>query len=376
MSFFLLLAAALLGVRSDGADAALYAALGPELTTYGVDVAKASLERRGSVTLPENVQEAWPHPSKKFLYVAWSNNQKGAAGRHGVTAFRVDAGTGVLRQHGEAIAVPARTVFLTVDIAGKHIVVAYNDPSMLTVHRIEADGRLGAAVPQAAGLRFGVYAHQVRVDPTNRMVISVARGNGPTEKKKEDPGSLQVFGYKDGILTNRATIAPGGGYNFQPRHLEFHPTLPVAYITLERQNKVQAYRVISGPSLSAAPLFTKETLEDVGTMDWQATSAIHAHPNGRFLYLGNRGLEGKGENSIAVYALDGRTGEPTRIQNADTRGAHPRTFTLDPSGRLLVVANMQPGSLSMFRIGADGKLEFVRKYDQAGGRGLFWVGMF
>jgi 6-phosphogluconolactonase len=322
------------------------------------------------------VQEAWPHPSRKFLYVAWSNNQKGAAGRHGVTAFGVDRATGVLQQHGEAIAVPARSVFLTVDLEGKHIIVAYNDPSMLTVHRIEADGRLGAAVPQAAGLRFGVYTHQVRVDPTNQVVISVARGNGPTEKKKEDPGSLQVFGYKDGILTNRATIAPGGGYNFQPRHLEFHPTLPVAYITLERQNKVQGYRVIDGPSLSATPLFTKETLEDAGTMDWQATSAIHAHPNGRFLYVGNRGLGGKGENSIAVYALDARTGEPTRIQNADTRGVHPRTFTLDPSGRLLVVANMQPGSLSVFRIGEDGKLEFARKYDQAGERGLFWVGMF
>jgi hypothetical protein len=36
-----------------------------------------------------------------------------------------------------------------------------------------------------------------------------------------------------------------------------------------------------------------------------------------------------------------------------------------------------PATLSLFRIGSDGKLQFVRKYDQdtSGGRGLFWTGM-
>jgi 6-phosphogluconolactonase (cycloisomerase 2 family) len=232
------------------------------------------------------------------------------------------------------------------------------------------------------------------------MVFLVTRGNGPTATKAEDPGAVKVFGYKDGVLTNRASIAPGGGYNFQPRHLEFHPTLPFVFITLERQNKLQVYRKIDGPTLSPTPLFTKETLVDPKRLADQATSAIHAHPNGRFLYLGNRGsrtinFEGKrvlgdAENSIAVYSIHQETAEPTLIQNADTHGVHPRTFTIDPSGRILVVANMQqvlvrngkevrpmPATLSVFRIESDGKLEFVRKYDQdtSGGRNLFWTGM-
>jgi hypothetical protein len=147
-------------------------------------------------------------------------------------------------------------------------------------------------------------------------------------------------------------------------------------------------------------LFSEETLRDPSRIDGQATSAIHAHPNGRFLYLGNRGsgtvefegkrVQGDGENSIAVYAINQQTGEPTLIQNADTHGVHPRTFTIDPTGRLLVVANMQhvlvreknevrplPANLAMFRVGGDGKLEFVRKYDQdtSNGRSLFWTGM-
>jgi hypothetical protein len=99
------------------------------------------------------------------------------------------------------------------------ILVAYNEPSSATVHRIAADGTLGAEVPQAAGLDFGVYAHQVRVDPSNQMVVVITRGNGPTATKAEDPGAIKVFGYNDGVLSNRASIAPGGGYNFQPRHL-------------------------------------------------------------------------------------------------------------------------------------------------------------
>lgn len=357
----------------------LHAALGPELSTYKLDVNAATLEKIAAVTLPENVQEAWPHPTRRYLYVAWSNNTKG--GHHGLTAFQVDAKTGALTPHGEPVALPARTVYLTLDIPGKHVICASNDPSGATVHRINADGTIGAQVKQPANLDFGIYAHQVRIDRTNGMVVIVARGNGPTAKSKEDPGALKVYGYKDGALSNRASIAPNGGYGFQPRHLEFHPSRPFAYITVERQNKLQAYRVIDGPSLKPEPLFTAETLVDVAKIPTQATSSIHAHPNGRFLYLGNRGPAG-GENSIAVYALNGDTGEPTRIQNAVTQGVHPRTFALDATGRLLVVANMQragaaPPNLAMFRVGADGKLTFVRKYEQtqAGDRSLFWTGI-
>jgi hypothetical protein len=36
-----------------------------------------------------------------------------------------------------------------------------------------------------------------------------------------------------------------------------------------------------------------------------------------------------------------------------------------------------PANLSVFRIGGDGKLQFVKKYDQgtSGGKNLFWTGM-
>src|SRR5712692_4037897 len=85
------------GKTSGTGKVALYAAVGAELTQYDVDVDGATLVKRGSLTLPANVQEAAQHPSKKYIYIAWSNGgpsnlPQGASSpsgsQHGLTAFR------------------------------------------------------------------------------------------------------------------------------------------------------------------------------------------------------------------------------------------------------------------------------------------------
>jgi 6-phosphogluconolactonase (cycloisomerase 2 family) len=396
---------------------ALYASVGPELTLYDVDIDDATLVKRTSLTLPANVQEAWRHPSKPLLYVAWSTTLPPStarpatpvgtgptADRHGVSAFRIDPQSGALHAHGGPASLPARPIHMTVDSDGGHLVLAYNNPSGISVQRLERDGTIGSRVTQPTALDGGIYAHQVRVDRSNNMVVLVTRGNGPTRDKPEDPGALKVFSYRDGVLRNRASIAPGGGFDFQPRHLDFHPSRPWVFVSLERQNKLQVYRKLEDGSLSAAPLFTKDTLADPAGADrpGQALSTVHVHPNGRFVYLANRAsgtteFQGMsvfagGENSIAVFAVNEDTGEPTLIQNIDTRGFHPRTFALDSSGRILVAANQNRlmvrenetgsvrtihASLAVYRVRGDGRLEFVRKYDveTAGARNLFWMGL-
>ena len=84
-----------------------------------------------------------------------------------------------------------------------------------------------------------------------------------------------------------------------------------------------------------------------------------------------------------------RTGEPTLIQNADVHGIHPRTFALDPSGKMLVAATIQaalvrdgdgvktvPANLATYHVGADGKLSFVNNYEvDTGNAQQFWSGM-
>jgi 6-phosphogluconolactonase len=392
--------------KMGGRRAVLYAAAGTELMQFDLDTGNAALVKRGSVMLPENVQEAWPHPSGKFLYVTWSNGVLGSlvpAGQkspHGVTAFRIDPDTGALRPHGDPISLAARAVFMTTDMDGTHIIVANNDPSGLTVHTIKPDGTLGSQVSPGGPLDVGVYAHNVRIDPSNQAVILVTRGNGPTPTKPEDPGAIKVLNYKNGVLTNRSSVAPGGGFNFQFRHLDFHPSGRWDFVTLERQNKLDVFERSPDGTLGKSPLFSKDPLaEPTSGRRGQAVGTLHVHPNGRFLYVANRAsgtvdFQGKsvfagGENTIAVFSIDQKTGEPWLIQNADTRGIHPRTFSLDASGKWMVVANQTslpvrsaegvsvvPACLSLYRVGDDGKLEFVRKYDiETGGtRLLFWTG--
>jgi len=342
------------------------------------------------VTLPGNVQYVWPHPSRQYLYVAWSDGgPSGAAGRptggrnHGVHAFRIDPASGALQPHGQPVALPSRPVHISADISGTHLLVAHTEPSAVTVWRIGADGTLGAELKQPATLDAGIYAHQVRVDPSNHMVILVTRGNAPTRNKPEDPGALKVYEYKDGLLANRASIAPGGGFNFQPRHLDFHPTKPWVYVSMERQNQLQVYNKLPGGNLTPAPVFTKDSLADPKHQQaGQAAGTVHLHPNGKFVYQANRASGDAGENTMAVYAINQKTGEPTLIQSIDTQGNSARTFTLDPQGKLLIAGNQVPAgavpaSMAVYRVGADGKLTFVRKYDveATNSKSLFWIGL-
>jgi 6-phosphogluconolactonase (cycloisomerase 2 family) len=383
--------------KSVGDRTVLYAGVGDELMHYDVDTQIGSLTRRGSITVPGVIQEAWPHPSKKFLYVAWSNPSEN---RYGVSAYRVNPATGALTVHGQPAVLPSRPIYITTDVDGTHVITAHNYPSGLTVHRILPDGTVGEEVKQTSELDFGSYGHQVRMDPSDQIVVLVTRGNAPTATTPEDPGAIKLFSYKNGILANRQTVAPNGGFGYQVRHLEFHPSGKWDFATLERQNKLHVYRRSANGMLSEAPIFCKDTVADPSKALNQAASSIHVHPNGRFIYVANRAsgtveFQGSrvfagGENSIAVFSINQETGEPTLIQNADTRGFQPRTFALDESGSILAVANQSPGlvreesevktipaSLTLFRIRSDGKLEFTHQYDieTGGGTSLFWAGI-
>jgi 6-phosphogluconolactonase (cycloisomerase 2 family) len=386
-----------LRAQQRAARVVLYASVGPELRHYDVDVAAATLTHRSAVTLPSSVQYAWPHVSHRVLYVA-SSDAVGEPGstRHNLTALRIDPQTGELRIYGESLHLPARPIHVSTDIPSEYVLVAFNNPSGVRVFRVEKDFIIGAEVPQPGITDDGIYGHQIRVTPDNRHATFITRGNNATPQKPEDPGAIKVFDYNRGALSAEVSIAPNHGIGFGPRHLDFHPSKPWVYVSLERQNQLWMYR-LAGGKLTPDALFRKETLaQPAGWKLPQMAGAVHVHPNGRFLYVANRNdgtldaqaprVFGVGENTIAVYSIDQRTGEPTLIQNANTRKVHPRTFHIDPSGRLLVAehntpANLPeggvvPAGLTIFRIGDDGRLTFERTLDiEVGKATMWWMGM-
>ena len=133
-------------------------------------------------------------------------------------------------------------------------------------------------------------------------------------------------------------LAPGAG----PRHVAFHPTLPLAFSINELTSTITSLswdpakaglrpRAVSRPCRPASPART-------------TTAEIAVHPNGRFLYGSNRG-----NDSIAVFAI-APTGTLTPVEHESTRGKEPRNFAIDPSGKWLIAANQKSNSLAVFSI--------------------------
>jgi len=183
---------------------ALYAAVGPELTHYEVDVDGAALTRRGTLPLPANIHYCWPHAARPILYVASSDSASGTGGRvgenHHVTALAIDPATGALSPHGAPIPLPTRPIHMTTDIPSEHILVAFSNPSGLRAYRVNPDGTPGREIEQEEEVFPGIYAHQVRVRLDNRKVILVARGHDAAGGNPEEPGALLAFDYRNGQL--------------------------------------------------------------------------------------------------------------------------------------------------------------------------------
>jgi 6-phosphogluconolactonase len=383
------------------AKAVFLQSIGPALHRYDVDVDAAALEKRDTVVIPgANVQYVWPHPSRKYLYVVSSDGGPGTipSTRNIASAFRIDPATGALSPHGAEAALPSRPVHCSVDRSGRYLLTAYNHPSNITVHRINADGAIGEPAAQPK-LDVGIFAHQVLTTPGDRTAILVTRGNNPEGAKPEDPGALKVFGLQDGRLSNLASVAPGNGtgLGFGPRHFDIHPNGKWLFLSAERQSELHVYRINDDGTLARQPLFVASSLADrANASHSQMAGAIHIHPNGRFVSMTNRNssieeIGGRkvwkgGENNVATFSIDPASGQPKLIQNMDTQTIHPRTFTIDPTGKMLVAASILPmamrdgsilaAALAIYRIGGDGRLSFVRKLEVDTGRFMqFWTGI-
>jgi 6-phosphogluconolactonase len=381
----------------------LYAATGRTMSWFGVDIAGATLARRGAVTLPATVHHAATDPARRVLYVGWSDVARGSPGTtHGVSAFAIDPESGALTPVGTQRALPSRPVFVTTDRSGAQLFVAENEPSALTQFPLERDGAIGAAVIPSAPHDVGLYAHQVRVDPSNQSVHVVARGYGKTATQAERRGALFVLGLDDGAVSPRASLDGGRSDDgFQPRNLDYHPTLPLAYLVLEVQNELQVHRRAANGMLTPQPEHVASTLgaPPVAGID-QRAGVVVVHPGGRYAYVANRsigtaGVEGTAvfdgaENSIAVFRLDEATGAPTLIQRAQSAGYEPRTMSLDGRGRMLAVGNLAPmltrdqdrvvrvaPNIALFRVGDDGRLTLARTHDieTRPGETLGWTGL-
>lgn len=125
-----------------------------------------------------------------------------------------------------------------------------------------------------------------------------------------------------------------------PRHLTFHPNGIFAYCIEEIAGTISVYKYKKGKLGHIQDIVTHsdQYKDKFGSAD------IHISPDGKFLYASNRGEE----NNIAIFSIQ-KDGTLKTIGYQSTLGNHPRNFSLDPTGKFLIVANMNSGDIIVFK---------------------------
>jgi len=183
----------------------------------------------------------------------------------------------------------------------------------------------------------GPHAHCILADRGNRHVLVVDLGIDAVVSYELDARSGKLTPVSSG-----AALKPGAG----PRHLVFHPQSPFAYVANELDSTVSAFRYDEATG-ALDEIQTTEASPGGSTPD-NHPADVHVAPSGRHLYLSNRG-----DDTIAVFAIDGTTGQLTPTQQISCGGHWPRNFALDPAGRFLLVANQRSDSIVVFRVDAE-----------------------
>ena len=108
--------------------------------------------------------------------------------------------------------------------------------------------------------------------------------------------------------------------------------LPLVFVANELDSTLATLR-FDAERGALSPVETRSTLP-AGWTGTNYPADIHVAPSGRTVYVSNRGY-----NSLAVFSVAASTGALSLDQVVSTEGDWPRNFSLDPTGRWLLVAN-------------------------------------
>jgi 6-phosphogluconolactonase len=196
----------------------------------------------------------------------------------------------------------------------------------------------------------GPHAHSIRLDPSGRFVLACDLGLDRVMVYRLDAGSGQLVPSDLPF----AQVSSGAG----PRHTAFHPSGRFVYVNNEIDSTVSAF-AFDAERGALQIVDTRSTLPD-GLGGRNSTAQICLHPNGRTLYVSNRG-----HDSIALFAIDQERGTLTPLGHEPTQGKTPRNFNLDPSGTFLYAANQNSDTIVTFRVDPEsGRLRAIGQVTQ------------
>jgi 6-phosphogluconolactonase len=300
----------------------------------------------GDGSLEATALPVTPTPNPSFLALAPDGRTLYAVREvddGGVAAYRRDPATGRLDPLGWSPAGGPGPAYVSVHPSGRWLLVANYGGGGVALLPIGEDGAPGEPVDVIRYTGSGPdparqeapHPHAIRTAPDGRVFVA-------------DLGTDRVIAYPPvtadrGLDEARAVVtrtAPGAG----PRHLAFSTDGAFVYLVNELPGSVTAWAYDEATG-RLDEIQTVSTLPD-GFEGANKSAAIHVHPNGRWLYVSNRG----DFDSIVRFAIDPATGRlGARIDHRDGI-TWPRSFVIHPDGRWLLVANRHAGEVTVFAV--------------------------
>jgi 6-phosphogluconolactonase len=293
-------------------------------------------------------------PDGQILYAAEETPGTGA-----VEAFRRTANGRLLRLNKRS-ANGNGTCHVSVDPTGRDVLVANYGSGSIACFRLRKNGSIGArtAFVQFSGSgpdadrQAGPHAHSIYVSPDDAFVYSCDLGS--------DRIWIFRFDAARGTLVANdppfAQVPPGSG----ARHLVFGRDGELVYVSNETGHSISVFaRNLSTGNLT--PLQTVTSLPP-GMPDAEAATAeIALHPNGKWLYVSNRGSD-----TISAFAV-GPSGRLKFMQSLAAGVKSPRSFAIDPVGRWMIVAGQNDNRIAVLKIDpASGELSTTDQSAQLG----------
>ncbi|TAM07472.1 MAG: lactonase family protein [Paraburkholderia sp.] len=270
--------------------------------------------------------------------------------RGDVSAFGFDPASGQLAFLNKVSAEGNDPCYLSLSPDGRYLLVAnYSiaaDPGgSFAVLPVEPDGKLGAAAltvhheggGPVKGRQDNAHVHSTVFSPDGHFVFAQDLGADKLYAYRYTPDGGAAVAPAD-LAEARYTAMPAGS---GPRHLVFGNDGRHAYLTSELDATVTVLRYRDG-HLTPEQV---EPLVEPGFKGAVGAAALHLSPDGRFLYVSNRG----DANDISIFAVDATNGKLARIGRQSSLGKAPREFAIDPTGRWLIVGNQGSDTAYVFR---------------------------
>lgn len=282
-------------------------------------------------------------PDQNFLFAVNELAEYRGAKSGAVSSFAIDRRTGKLTFLNQVPSGGPGPCYVSLDRAGHFILVANYDGGSVATFPVLEDGRVGkaAAFIQHSGhsvnpeRQEGPHAHCIDVDRNGRFAVAADLGL--------DRLLIYRFDSKTGTLApNRppfTEVKPGSG----PRHIVFDPSGRFLYLVDEMGSTIYAFSYDPRKGV-LRPLQSISSLpQSFHGVNYAAEIAVH--PSGKFLYVSNRG-----DDSMAVLAIDPGKHTLKPVQYISTQGKFPRSFGITPDGSYLLAANQKSDNVVIFRI--------------------------